>query len=193
LQLLCLNTKILVVEFLEMNSVCTLEENCGTRFLQVCQQLLEAIKSREVERVKILYKCTDERCTTPDISRYTPLQYATRKGYAEVVRVLLEGGANAERAYVNLWTALHYAANMGHLDVCRVLLDWGAKVDPVDDLKNTPLHRAARNGSLSVVELLVQKGADVSLTNYDDQTAKEVARDNGRTDVVDWLDSVSSG
>jgi ankyrin repeat protein len=143
--------------------------------------------------VKILFKCTNDSCTTDDQYHHTPLIYAAANGRVEVVRVLLEGGVNVERINANQRTALHKAAFFGHLEVCRLLLDWEAKVDPVDKFKHTPLHWAAKAGNLSVVKLLVERGADVRLKNNKGLTASESARSVGKADVAEWLDSVSRG
>jgi ankyrin repeat protein len=101
--------------------------------------------------MKILVKYTNENCAGDDISRSTPLIYAAQMDHVEVVRVLLEGGANVERANLDQWTALHYAAMNGHLDMCRLLLDWGVNVNSLNKWKYTPLHYAAWAGHLSLV------------------------------------------
>jgi ankyrin repeat protein len=108
----------------------------------------------------------------------------------EVVRVLLEGGAEIEARILNNNTALHFAALNGCVDVCRLLLDWGAKVDNPRDRKYTPLLEAARGGHLSVVKLLVQRGADVRVRNVFGRNASEEARSFGKKDVAEWLDNV---
>jgi len=143
--------------------------------------------------VRILFKCNNDTCTTDDGHRSTPLIHAAANGRVEVVRVLLEGGANVERVNAYQRTALYIAASHGHLEVCRLLLDWGAKVDPVDWLKETPLHDAVQRGHLSVAKLLVERGADVRLKNNKGQTASDMARIQGMTVVVNWLESVSLG
>ena len=104
-----------------------------------------------MKTVKILCKYANNNCKTDDVNRNTPLMCAAGYGHMDVVQVLLEGGADAERGNAYQRTALHAAAWYGYLEVCRLLLDWGAKVDPVDKWKTTPLHDAARKGSLSVV------------------------------------------
>jgi ankyrin repeat protein len=108
----------------------------------------------------------------------------------EVVRVLLEGGADTEQPIFNNNTALHFAALNGCVDVCRLLLDWGAKVDTPRNRKYTPLLEAARGGHLSVVKLLVERGADVSVRNVFGRNASEEARSFGNEDVAEWLDKV---
>jgi tankyrase len=158
--------------------------------LQACRYLIEAAKSGDVDSVKRWVNCINDSCTSDNQPRFTPLIYAAASGHVEVARVLLEGGANVQRANADQRTALHVAASYGHLDVCRLLLDWGAKVDPVDKWKYTPLNDAARRDYLSVVKLLVERGADVRLRNVDGMTASDVARSNGMLDVAEWLDSV---
>jgi ankyrin repeat protein len=161
--------------------------------LQTCRYLIDAAKSGDVNTTKGLVSCTNDSCTTDDDKRNTPLMYAADNGHVEVVRLLLESGANAEIANTHRVTALHYGARNGSLDVCRLLLDWGATVDPVDRWKETPLHDAARKGNLSVAKLLVERGADVRVKNNNGETASDVARRLEKKAVADWLDSVSRG
>jgi ankyrin repeat protein len=141
--------------------------------------------------VKILVKYTNASCITDIMFRKTPLIYAANNGHVEVVRVLLESGADVEVTDNYRRTALHIAASYGPLDMCRLLLDWGAKVDPRDRGEDTPLHLAAQWGYLSAVKLLVERGADVSLKNDYDFTASKKATIMGHNDVADWLESVS--
>jgi hypothetical protein len=106
--------------------------------LQACRYLLEAVKARDVNRTKIWVKYASENCTTSDQYRSTPLTVAAASGSVEVVQVLLESGAKAERTDFLRHTALHNAA-WNDLDVCRLLPDWGLKVDPVEMSKVIPL------------------------------------------------------
>jgi ankyrin repeat protein len=158
--------------------------------LQDCRYLLQAAESGDVSSVKMLVNSTDVSCITGVDARNAPLTYAAENGHVDVVRVLLESGANLEATNHFQRTALHEAAYEGHLEVCRLLLDWGAKVDPLDNFKYSPLHDAAQKGHLSVVKLLVEMGADVTMTNFRSLTAEGEARIEGRGVVADWLDSV---
>ena len=155
--------------------------------LQVCQNLLKAAKSGDVDTVRIFLKCTNDNCTTDDQYRNTPLIYAAGYGHVEVVRVLLEGGENVERANANKRTALHAAAWKGHLEVCRLLLDWGAKVDPLDRWNEIPLHDAAQQGHLSVAKLLLERGANVRMKKDDGYTPLHYAAKSGNISLVKLL------
>ena len=142
---------------------------------------------------KILVQCDTDNCTDDDEDRNTPLTYAAINEHVEVMRVLLYGGANVDRANAKGTTALHVSAWSQRLDMCRLLLDWGAKVDPLNVYQLTPLHYAAWAGNLSVVKLLVDRGADVTRKTKGGRTASEYARSHGKKGVADWLDSVSRG
>lgn len=88
------------------------------------------------------------------------LHAAASGGRAEVVRLLLEHGAdtNARSAVEN--TPLHAAANA---EVAQLLLDAGAEVDVRDAYQQqTPLFRAAYFGRPDVVQVLIAHGADVN-------------------------------
>ena len=146
-----------------------------------------------MKTTKILIECSNDNCNDNDGYRNTPLIYAAMYGNVEVVRVLLEGGANVDRADAYRDTALHWAAFYGHLDVCRLLLDWGAKVDRLNWWQNTALHWAAGWGHLSVVKLLVERGADVSVKGEGGRTASAFARLYEKKDVADWLYSLIRG
>jgi ankyrin repeat protein len=160
-------------------------------FLQVCRHLVGAAESGDVNTTKRWAHCDSDSCTEKHRHHSTPLIIAALNGHDEVVRVLLEGGADVERGDVDMDTALSRAAVKGHLEVCRRLLDWGAKVNTVDRWKETALHDAVFNGHMSVAKLLVERGADVSLKDVRGRTAANMARVYGYTTLADWLDSVS--
>ena len=44
-------------------------------------------------------------------------------GLEEMMRVLLENGANVDSRDSELWTPLHAAATCGHINLCRQLCD----------------------------------------------------------------------
>jgi ankyrin repeat protein len=141
-----------------------------------------------VNAVKFVAKSAKSSCATNDDVQYTPLTLAAAIGRVDIVRVLLDSGADVEITNHKGWTPLHIAAFHGQLEVCRSLLENGAEVNAVTlRKKNSPLHSAARNGHLSVVQLLVESGANVKYKNADGQTASGLARIKNHTYVSSWL------
>lgn len=100
----------------------------------------------------------------------TPLCAAACWGYSDVVRALLEHGADPNQSEDEWWTPLRWAAAHGHENVARLLLDAGA--DP--DLK-TPIGDAARRGSIGVVRALLEHGANPEEADSEGQTALQLA------------------
>ncbi len=54
---------------------------------------------------------------------------ACEKGKVDVARLLLDKGAEVDRACEDGWTPLYIACQEGHVDVARLLLERGAVVD----------------------------------------------------------------
>ena len=124
-----------------------------------------------------------------DVGR-TGLIVGARDGEAEVVRVLLEGGADVDKARTdNGATPLYMAAENGHEAVVRLLVERGADVDKArTDSGATPLHIAAQNGHEAVVRVLVEGGADVDKARTDDgATPLQAATQSGCESVVQLL------
>lgn len=102
----------------------------------------------------------------------TALIVASRRGHADLVRLLLEHGADVPR-----WSmALHAAAGEGHPVIVQMLLNAGA--DPntrgmysdIEPQWSTTLHMAVRSGSVETVRVLLEHSstdADI-LDGYDD-------------------------
>lgn len=121
--------------------------------------LRTAIRQNQIETVRFLLDagaCPNESQTP---RQYAPLPLAAQCGDDEIVRMLLERGADIH--YVLPWgeTPLIMAARGGHGAVVRRLVASGADVDD-DSYSLTALDCALRNYEGDVALLLVELGAD---------------------------------
>ncbi|KAF2105901.1 ankyrin repeat protein, partial [Lophiotrema nucula] len=91
----------------------------------------------------------------------TPLIAAASKGYTEVVRLLLEKGANANFNGPSERAPLYEAVLGKHVDDAIILLKFGADPNSRDSERRTPLHIAASGGLTKVVDELLVNGANV--------------------------------
>ena len=79
--------------------------------------------------------------------------------FVEMVRRLLEHGADPNICDDSHRTPLHEASSRGLLEAARLLLSHGAKVDAKDGKGNTPFQVAASKGHDELTKLLLAHGA----------------------------------
>jgi ankyrin repeat protein len=125
-----------------------------------------------------------------DAMRKRPLAVAAHHGHLEVVRLLIERGANISATGEWRNTALHYAAIMGYEEVVALLLDNGAHANSRNQHGITPLVLACHNGHLGVVRLLIQHMGSQWLDdrgNASGQTALHYAAHGGHEELLRFL------
>jgi len=122
----------------------------------------------------------------------TPLMRAARKADVDIMRRLLDGGAEAGLVTADGGTALMFAAGLGgagrfteyeakqsteadRLEAVTLLLEAGADVNAVDRAGVTALHVAAADRGADVVRLLAARGARLDLKDERGRTALDVA------------------
>ena len=98
----------------------------------------------------------------------TPLHLAASHDEKEVVRMLIEKGANLRCCDEDMGTPLHFACMEGSLDVVNMLFNaaeltdgWvtmSEMVNDQDNQQNSALHLAVENRALEVAELCIAKG-----------------------------------
>jgi ankyrin repeat protein len=103
------------------------------------------------------------------------LEGAAGEGHPEIVKFLLEKGADINAGNEYDRTALMSAAIRGQVEIVRLLLDRGADVNAKDLRDNTALIDAAWGGNPAVLKLLLGKAADVNAKNVHGETALKIA------------------
>ena len=93
------------------------------------RQFLAAVFLADAARVRALLARHPRLATTPDGRGDSPIHHAARNGDTEVVRLLIEAGADVNAANPRGHTVLYCAGGHGHLDTLRLLLDRGADPD----------------------------------------------------------------
>ena len=86
------------------------------------------------------------------LSSSAALTLACAGGHEELVRVLLQRGANLEHRDKKGFTPLILAATAGHAGVVEILLDHGAEIEAQSErTKDTPLSLACSGISMQIV------------------------------------------
>ena len=83
-----------------------------------------------------------------------PILWGCRSGSIDVVKSLIEAGADIESKGYGGMRGLHHACNIYCEPVVQALLDKGANVKATDDAGNTPLHWSASRGVLKIVQMV---------------------------------------
>jgi ankyrin repeat protein len=95
-------------------------------------------------------------------SNATPLYLASQGGHINIVKSLLDHGADIDLK-VDLWgTALTVAAERNQKEAVRLLLERGADLNAKDNFGGTVIDAAARSGHEDMVEMLYHAGADIN-------------------------------
>ena len=83
---------------------------------------------------------------------------AAESGGVDVVRAILEAGANVNALDIRKTHAAHYAAKGGHFEVLVMMAGYGSDFNQTNAEGNTPIHLAATNGSGACCKYLSQRG-----------------------------------
>ena len=86
------------------------------------------------------------------------------------MRVLINSGADINKAKDGIWTPLFIAAQEGHEVIVRALIEMGMDVNKAGDGGSTALYIAAQQGCKAVVLALIEAGADVNKAADDGST-----------------------
>lgn len=118
---------------------------------------------------------------------WTALHHAVANKHVEMIPILVECGADTERAEPeNGQTPLQKAIENKQVDMVRALLENGADPDTTVAPRSPPIAQAARLGQLEIVKLLVLHGADINVRDGT-WTPLRFAEMGGHQDVAEYL------
>jgi ankyrin repeat protein len=122
------------------------------------------------------------------------LHVAAHNGATEVLRTLVEAGANLEETVAEAedlgGRPLAVAARWGQTGVVKALLALGAKIEAADSEGYTALFSAAYYGEITTVKALLAAGANVNVLLCDGSSALDQVQD---PEIRTLLDAVRDG
>ncbi|XP_014270909.1 ankyrin repeat domain-containing protein 17 isoform X5 [Halyomorpha halys] len=146
--------------------------------------LMEAASAGHVPVAQILLEHGAGINTHSNEFKESALTLACYKGHLDMVRFLLEAGADQEHKTDEMHTALMEASMDGHVEVARLLLDSGAQVNMPTDSFESPLTLAACGGHVDLALLLIERGANIEEVNDEGYTPLMEAAREGHEDMV---------
>ena len=107
----------------------------------------------------------------------------------EIVKLLLNAGADIDKQNNNGNTALILASLDNYVEIVELLLNAGADIDKQNNKGNTALFYASKDNNIEIVKLLLNADADIDKQNNNGDTALILsAMDNNREMVELLLD-----
>jgi ankyrin repeat protein len=117
----------------------------------------------------------------------TAFARATFGEWWNVMKMLIESGADVNTEVKRFGTALQCAAIRGKQDMVELLLDKGADVNIGGGSWGSALHAAAQNEDPSIVKILLSRGADPNIQHDTYGTPVEAAVRNGSRKALEIL------
>jgi len=98
------------------------------------------------------------------------LHYASMFGNLEIVKYLLEKGADIHLNSEAGIDALHHASKFGNLEIVKYLISKGAEINKADNTGNYPIHAVSFFNHLNIMKYLCEKGAEIDCVNKKGET-----------------------
>ncbi|XP_028398467.1 serine/threonine-protein phosphatase 6 regulatory ankyrin repeat subunit B-like [Dendronephthya gigantea] len=143
-----------------------------------------AAENGQTECVKLLVQSDKCSVHVTDFMWRTPLHLACLSGNdLDIVKFLLESGADPNARDDRRWTPLLYVAAKGCPCCTSLLVQFGAKINEWDKNRMTALSVAAKSNQHFAVEKLLEIGADPSILTCDGLNCMDIALNNRFHDV----------
>ena len=131
---------------------------CVTQTLNVVKYLLQNCKPNVNDKC-YFYNYEDDEA----IFGAFPLWYAARKGNLELVKLLIQHGADVNEKTRSGSTAVHAACLADNFEIVTVLGDAGADISSADNKSSTCLMATFESFDSKIMEYLLNKGVDVNV------------------------------
>uniref|UniRef100_A0A672IIN9 Euchromatic histone-lysine N-methyltransferase 2 n=1 Tax=Salarias fasciatus TaxID=181472 RepID=A0A672IIN9_SALFA len=164
-----INNHIEVARYLIQNGACVYHTDGYTG-------LHHAAKLGNLETVNMLLETGQVDVNAQDSGGWTPIIWAAEHKHVDVIKSLLNRGADVTINDKELNVCLHWAAYAGNVDIAELVLNAGCSLASVNVHGDTPLHIAAREGYLECVTLFLSRGADIDIMNREGDTPLSLAR-----------------
>ncbi len=144
-----------------------------------------AIQQNEISKVIELLSENKTSINESDNFNNTPLHLAVRLNNLEIIKLLLQAGADTRVKNKLSETPLHVSAMFGNIEMIDLLLDKDeAGIQDKTDNGHSLLHTAARQNNSEIIKHLIAKGLAVDIKDDKGWTPLHMAANNGHINVA---------
>lgn len=120
----------------------------------------------------------DSRCVNQaDDDELTPLHLAVEMGKEQMVKMLIENGADINHRTLDLrMSPLHLSVRNGSMVITDLLLSNGADINIRNKIDHTPLHVAVVTNNIEMIRLLIIFNANVDAVTSDQRKESPVLK-----------------
>uniref|UniRef100_T1IV76 Histone-lysine N-methyltransferase n=1 Tax=Strigamia maritima TaxID=126957 RepID=T1IV76_STRMM len=129
-----------------------------------------AAKMGNLEACRCFFETRKLNINLLDDGGWTPLVWGSEHRHKDVVRFLLECGADPNVRDNEQNIALHWAAFSGSSEICELFLNRECDLSSVNEHGDTPLHIAARQDNYDCIMLFLTRNADITTQNKEGET-----------------------
>jgi len=146
---------------------------------------MEAINKNAIDTVRNLIR-QRANVNELDTNQDAPLVIAAYKGHVEIVKMLLEAGADVTAVDPEMKaTALHAATYAGRTEAAKLLIACKIDIDKQGPYNGyTALHDAIWQNNIETAKVLIEAGANLEIKSKEGQTALELAKARRRKEIV---------
>jgi ankyrin repeat protein len=120
------------------------------------ENISELLKFKTKEDIQDFISCYN-------INSKTPLYIAFEQKHVEMIKLLLEYGADINEEMISMTTPLHLACMLGNIEIFLYLIHNKAKIT-INDNGQSPLHLACISGNITIVRILLENFLELNDT-----------------------------
>lgn len=154
-------------------------------------ELHKAVYEQNISKVTQIIKSQKIGIDSKSKAELSPLHMAVKQRDLEIVKFLVESGADVNIQDGSGFSPLYYAVVQNLFDISKYLLKHEANPNLQNNIGNAPLHQIAFKGKFELMDLLLENGANPNLTNNNGLKPLHFAQKNGGAGIIAAFKSIT--
>ncbi|UCE40251.1 MAG: ankyrin repeat domain-containing protein [Candidatus Aminicenantes bacterium] len=151
------------------------------------ESIVEVAKNGDLKTVKAILDKNPSLLNIKNQNGYTALHWACMRAHWNIVRYLVEKGADLNVVGGDGGTQINWAVHHDNVEIIKLLLANGAKLNSQNQWGMTELHTAIWRGNINVVRFLLDHGSDPDIKTKEGWTAMHYAYRSGHDNIIEML------